>query len=208
MSQNAKISTFSTKCSIAGSQSQYHLNHAGMWKRLNFCGSGSTLKKEAGSRSKLESIWLFEEAEPFFIKHGAGMWKRKWWKRFNFVEAEVKAFWRKKLEAKAYSEASHFIRSWNRKQNIFYCFHMLGLNSSTLHVKFKLYRQIVSPTYGIIRGNLHIKLKPHNILRRYPWWSRNWGFNFMWRVCWRAPRPAHRSVFPNTLPMLHHYKLQ
>jgi len=30
---------------------------AGMWKRkrLNFCGSGSTLKKEAGSGSKLES---------------------------------------------------------------------------------------------------------------------------------------------------------
>jgi len=29
------------------------------WKRLNFCGSGSTLKKEAGSGSELESIWLF-----------------------------------------------------------------------------------------------------------------------------------------------------
>jgi len=28
---------------------------AGMWKRLIFCGSGSTLKKEAGSGSKLES---------------------------------------------------------------------------------------------------------------------------------------------------------
>jgi len=28
-----------------------------------FCGSGSTLKKEAGSGSKLGSIWLFEELE-------------------------------------------------------------------------------------------------------------------------------------------------
>jgi len=48
-----------------------------MWKRLNFCGSGSTLKKEA--RSELLSIRLFEEpeAEAFFIKRGAGMWKRK-----------------------------------------------------------------------------------------------------------------------------------
>jgi len=47
----------------------------GMWKRkqLNFCGSGSTLKKEAGSGSELGSVWLFEEpeAEAFFIKHGA-----------------------------------------------------------------------------------------------------------------------------------------
>jgi len=30
--------------------------HSGMWKRLNFCVSGSTLKKEAGSGSKLGSI--------------------------------------------------------------------------------------------------------------------------------------------------------
>jgi len=53
------------------------------WKRLNFCGSGSTLKKEAGRGSKLGSIWLFKEpeAEAFFIKHGAGMRKRK---RLNF----------------------------------------------------------------------------------------------------------------------------
>jgi len=59
---------------------------AGMWKRkqLNFCGSGITLKKEAGIRSELWSIWLFEEleAEAFFIKHGAGMRKR--WKQLNF----------------------------------------------------------------------------------------------------------------------------
>jgi len=34
------------------------------------------LKKEAGSRSELGSIWLFEEPETFFIKHGAVMWKR------------------------------------------------------------------------------------------------------------------------------------
>jgi len=43
------------------------------WKRLSFCGSGGTLKKEAGSGSELGSILLFEEpeAEAFFIKHGA-----------------------------------------------------------------------------------------------------------------------------------------
>jgi len=46
----------------------------GKWKRLNFYESGSTLKKEA--ESELESIWLFEEPEAFFIKYGAGMWKR------------------------------------------------------------------------------------------------------------------------------------
>jgi len=48
-----------------------------LWKQLNFCRSGNTLKKEAGN--KLGCIWLFEEpeAEAFFIKHGTGMWKRK-----------------------------------------------------------------------------------------------------------------------------------
>jgi len=60
-----------------------------MWerKRLNFCGSGSTLKKEAGSGSKLESILLFEEpeVEAFFIKHGTGMWNRK---LLNFCGSE------------------------------------------------------------------------------------------------------------------------
>jgi len=51
----------------------------GMWKRLNFYGNECTLKKEAGSGSEHGSIELFEEpkAEAFFIKHGAGMWKRK-----------------------------------------------------------------------------------------------------------------------------------
>jgi len=46
---------------------------SGSWKRLNVCGSGSTLKKEAGSGSELGSILLFKEpkAEAFFIKHGA-----------------------------------------------------------------------------------------------------------------------------------------
>jgi len=41
------------------------------------------LKKEAGSESELGSIRLFEEleAEAFFIKHGAEVWKRK---RLNF----------------------------------------------------------------------------------------------------------------------------
>jgi len=54
-----------------------------MWKRLNFCGSGNTLKIEAGS--ELGSVWLFEEpeAEEFFIKHGARMRKR-----LNFCGSE------------------------------------------------------------------------------------------------------------------------
>jgi len=49
-----------------------------MWKRLNFCGSESSLKKEAESGSKLGSILFFEEleTEAFFIKHAAGIWKR------------------------------------------------------------------------------------------------------------------------------------
>jgi len=34
-----------------------------MRKRFNFCGSGSTLKKEAGSGSEFGSIQLFEEPE-------------------------------------------------------------------------------------------------------------------------------------------------
>jgi len=99
-----------------------------MWKRkrLNFCGSGSTLKKEGGS--ELGSIWLFEEseAEAFFIKHGAGMWKR-----LNFCGSESTL---KKLEAKANSEATNFIRSWKRKQKIFYCFHI----SDAKHHRSKL----------------------------------------------------------------------
>jgi len=65
---------------------------SGNWKRkrLNFCGSGSTLKKEAGNGSKLGNICVFEEpeAKAFFIKHGAaGMWKRKRWKRLNFCRS-------------------------------------------------------------------------------------------------------------------------
>jgi len=47
------------------------------WKKLNFCGSGSTLKKETGSESKLGCICLFEEPEAFFMKHKAGIWKWK-----------------------------------------------------------------------------------------------------------------------------------
>jgi len=61
----------------------------GMWKQLNFCGSRSTLKKETGSRSKLGSIWLFEEpeAEIVFIKQGAEMWK---WLSFCGSRSTVK----------------------------------------------------------------------------------------------------------------------
>jgi len=96
------------------------LTKTGVWKLLNYCGSGRTLKKEA--ESELGSIWLFEEpeAEAFFIKHAAGMLKRSW-KRLIFVEAE--ALWRKKLEAN--SEATNFKRSWKRKT--FYCFHISKL---------------------------------------------------------------------------------
>jgi len=89
----------------------------------------NTLKKEAGSKCELGSIWLFEEpeAEAFFIKPGAAMWKRK-------LEAEavkaVKFLWKQ----------NHFEkRSWKHKQTrkrltlfgaasgnkkIFYCFHI------------------------------------------------------------------------------------
>jgi len=76
------------------------LYETGMRKRLHFCGSGSTLKKEAGS--ELESILLFKEleAEAFFIKHAAGLWKQR------KLEA-VKFFWKRK----------HFEeRGWKRKQ--------------------------------------------------------------------------------------------
>jgi len=46
------------------------------WKRLNFCGSGSTLKKEAGSGSKLNiyansCVTFFHIAEKFFDTLGA-----------------------------------------------------------------------------------------------------------------------------------------
>jgi len=62
----------------------------GMWKRLNFLESGSTLKKQAESGSKLGNIWLFEEpeAEAFFKKLGSGIWKRK--KRLNFCKSTLK----------------------------------------------------------------------------------------------------------------------
>jgi len=74
---------------------QLHIRNrgCGSWKRLNFCGSGSTLKKEAGNGSNLGSVRLFEqpEAEAFFIKHGAGMWKLEavkfLWKWKHFEEA-------------------------------------------------------------------------------------------------------------------------
>jgi len=33
------------------------------------------------------------------------------------------------LEVKANSETTNFIRSWKRKQKIFYCFHIAGLKS-------------------------------------------------------------------------------
>jgi len=65
------------------------------WKHVNFCGSESTLKREAEIGSKLGSIWLFEEPKAFFITHwqerGSGSWKRK----LEAVE-EVKFLWKRK----------------------------------------------------------------------------------------------------------------
>jgi len=43
--------------------SKFIVSAPGMRKRLNFCGSGSTLKKEAGSGSKLGSDQLYTELE-------------------------------------------------------------------------------------------------------------------------------------------------
>jgi len=49
---------------------------SGSWKRLNFCGSGSTLKKEARSGSKLGSDYLYSELEAeakiFYCFHISG----------------------------------------------------------------------------------------------------------------------------------------
>ena len=39
-----------------------------MWKRLNFCGSGSTLMKKTGSGSELGSIKLQDELEAEALK--------------------------------------------------------------------------------------------------------------------------------------------
>jgi len=64
------------------------------------------------------------------------MWKQKLeaikflWKRKHFEE--------RKLEAEANLEATNFIRSWKRKQKIFYCFHIPGFN----HRAFKIIRGI------------------------------------------------------------------
>jgi len=43
-----------------------------LWKRKHF-------QERCWKRKQLGSIWLFEEleAEAFFIKHGAGMWKQQ-----------------------------------------------------------------------------------------------------------------------------------
>jgi len=110
---------------------------SGIWKRLNFYGSGSTLKKEPESGSKLGSIRLFENPEAVkllwkrkhfeerswkqtrkhstFSESGSGSIFHKTWGRDVeekavkiFVEAE--ALWRKKLETEANSEAFNFLR--------------------------------------------------------------------------------------------------
>ena len=77
---------------------------AGVWKRKRIisCGSGNTLKKEAGS--ELGSMTLQEE-----------------------LEAEAKHF--KNEEAEANSEARHFKKSRKRKHKIFDRFHILEFES-------------------------------------------------------------------------------
>jgi len=63
----------------------------------------------------------------FFIKHGAGMWKL-----LNFCGNG--SILRKKLEAED-SEATNFIRSRKRKQNLFYCFHTSDSNKLFANVR-------------------------------------------------------------------------
>jgi len=66
---------YTTTCTISY-YSQPGMWKRKQWKRLNFCGSGSTLKKEDGNGSKLGSILFFEEpeAKAFFstLKKEAG----------------------------------------------------------------------------------------------------------------------------------------
>jgi len=74
-------------------------------------GIGSILKKEAGSGNIFQKSWSRDvEAEAVYAE----------------------ALRRKKLEAETNSEATNFIRSWKRKQKIFYFFHSPGLK---LHAK-------------------------------------------------------------------------
>jgi len=47
----------------------FHHSQSEMWKRKHF-------EERSWKLKQFWSIWLFEEAEAFFIKHGAGMWKR------------------------------------------------------------------------------------------------------------------------------------
>jgi len=49
------------------------------WKQKHF-------KERSWKRKRTRKHLIFEEpeAETFFIKHGAGMWKRKRWKQLNF----------------------------------------------------------------------------------------------------------------------------
>jgi len=98
-----------------------------MWKRLNFCGSGSTLKKEAGSGSKLGSIRLFEEPEAEAIFHKT--WDRNveavkfLWKRKHFKERSCKRKQtRKRLTLYGAGSGS---------KKIFYCFNIPASNIQT-----------------------------------------------------------------------------
>jgi len=82
------------------------------------------LKKEAGS--ELESIWLFEEpeAEAFFIKHAAGMWKRK---RLNFPGSGSTLKKEAESGSKKYVTASTSLIPMNCK-----CFFCMKLISNVL----------------------------------------------------------------------------
>jgi len=96
-----------------------------LWKRKHF-------EERSWKRTRKHLTFWEPEAKAFFIKYGAGMWKRK---RLNFCESG--SILKKKLEAEANSAATNFMRSWKRKQNIFYCFHIPGW-WQTMHVTSRL----------------------------------------------------------------------
>jgi len=107
----------------------YGVSAPGMWKRkleaeaveaVKFCGSGSTLKKRSWKRKRTRKHLTFWGAGSESIFH-------KTWGRDVKAEAgsggsgtifvEAEALWRKKLETKANSEATNFIRSWKGKKH-------------------------------------------------------------------------------------------
>jgi len=61
-----------------------------MWKRklevVKFLWNRKHFEERSWNLKRIRKHLTFEEpeAETFFIKHEAGMWKRKRWKRLNF----------------------------------------------------------------------------------------------------------------------------